>query len=396
MELKTRIEIEIWLRENKSIREISKTLNISHTTILREIKKNKKVLRNKKPLELNYRTDNDILNTHPCEIISKSPYVCNGCPRYINNHCNYHYVIYSAEYSQNNYQKLKSESNSGIKNTDIKLNLIKDIQKALRLGQPISHIYPYLKEKYKNNMISITTIYKWIDKGLLKYTKKKIKIKNINSNKEKIEYKRRIDFFKGKEHIDFLEYTKGENINIVEIDLVCGKQGTNGYILTIFIPRIQFLMAYKLEYKTPYEVIRVLDNIEAKIGYSMFKKLFGVILTDRGSEFLRYKEIETSKKTLKQRTKIFYCDAGSPTQKAYIENIHRILRKVIPKGNSLENITQDDLYEIVSNINSLRKKKYNNKSPNEMFIERYSKTLLSKLSLRAYTSEEVVLKPTSR
>ncbi len=317
--------------------------------------------------------------------------MCNGCPRYINNHCNYHYVIYSAEYSQNNYQKLKSESNSGIKNTDIKLNLIKDIQRALKLGQPISHIYSYLKEKYKENMISITTIYKWIDKDLLKYAKKKIRNKSSNSNKEKLEYKKRIDFLKGKEYDDFLEYTKGKNLNIVEIDLVCGKQGTNGYILTIFIPRIQFLMAYKLEYKTPYEVIRVLDNIEAKIGFSMFKKLFGVILTDRGSEFLRYKEIETSKKRLKQRTKIFYCDAGTPTQKAYIENIHRLLRLVYKKGSNLEKVTQDDLYEVVSNINSLRKKKYNNKSPNDMFVETYSKTLLSKLSLRAYTSNEVVL-----
>ncbi|MBS9784504.1 MAG: IS30 family transposase [Oceanivirga sp.] len=388
MNLKTRIELEIRLRENKSMREIAKLLNISHTTILREIKKNKIVLRNKKPLELNYRTDNDILETHPCELLTKSPYVCNGCPRYINNHCNYHYVIYKSEEAKNMYKKIKELNN-------IKINLIKDIQKGLRLGQPISHIHIYLKEKYKDDMVSLTTIYKWIDKGIIKYTKKKIKIKNINCTKEKIEYKKRLDFLKGKEYEHFLEFTKGQNINIVEMDLVCGKQGTSGYILTIFIPRIQFLMAYKIKHKTPYEIIKIFDSIESKIGYSMFKKIFGVILTDRGSEFLKYKEIETSKKTLKQRTKIFYCDAGSPTQKSYIENIHRLLRKVYKKGKSLEIVTQDDLNEVVSNINSLIKKKYNNKSPNDMFVETYSKTLLSKLSLRAYTCDEVVLLPTN-
>lgn len=36
-------------------------------------------------------------------------------------------------------------------------------------------------------------------------------------------------------------------------------------------------MAYKLNNKTPQEVVRVFDEIEAKIGYSTFKKLFGCL-----------------------------------------------------------------------------------------------------------------------
>jgi len=55
-------------------------------------------------------------------------------------------------------------------------------------------------------------------------------------------------------------------------------------------------------------------------------------------------EICYSKEKLRKRTKIFYCDAGSPTQKS---NIHLILIRVYPKG----------------------------KTPNEMFIEHYSLTL---------------------
>lgn len=58
------------------------------------------------------------------------------------------------------------------------------------------------------------------------------------------------------------------------MDLVCGRFNTSGYILTIFIPSIQFLMAYKLENKTAQEVLRVLDDIENKIGFSTFKKIF--------------------------------------------------------------------------------------------------------------------------
>lgn len=137
------------------------------------------------------------------------------------------------------------------------------------------------------------------------------------------------------------------------------EQETYGYILTMFMPRLQFLMAYKLNNKTPQEVVRVFDEIEAKIGYSTFKKLFGCLLSDRGSEFLKVNEICYSKEKLRKRTKIFYCDAGSPTQKSNIE----------------------------------KKKKYEGKTSNEMFIEHYSLTLLKKLSLRVYTSSEVVLLP---
>ena len=321
--------------------------------------------------------------------MNKSPYVCNNCPRYTNNHCTYHYLEYKGSNAHEKYLKLKSISNKIQENID----LIKEINKALVKGQLISHIYLTLLEKYKNNIISKFTIYNWINKGILIYQKKKIKRKQ-NVIIEKVQYKQREQFLKGKEYMDYLKYISENNIkNIVEIDLVCGEQGTRGHILTMFMPRLQFLMAYKLNNKTPQEVVRVFDEIEAKIGYSTFKKLFGCLLTDRGSEFLKVNEICYSKEKLRKRTKIFYCDAGSPTQKSNIENIHLILRRVYPKGKSLEKVIQEDLYEVVSNINSLKKKKYEGKTLNEMFIEHYSLTLLKKLSLRVYASSEVVLLP---
>lgn len=385
MTLNERIEIEIRLKENESIRNIAKKLNKSPSTILREINKRKIVLKNNKILELRKYKEEEIMNNHPCNILKETPYLCNGCIRYLNNNCNYHYIIYKGEKANDDYRVLKSNSNK----LKSKLELKCEISKYLRLGQPITHIYLSLKEKYNEKMVSITTIYNWINSGKIIYKKKERVKKNIE--KEKLEYKKRIDFLKDREYKDFLEYIKENKSNIVEMDLLCGKKGTNGYILTIFIPKIQFLLAYKLKYKSVKEVIKVLDNIENKIGFNLFKKLFGIILTDRGSEFLRYEEICFSKRKLKQRCKIFYCDAGKPTQKAYIENIHKLIRKVFPKKKSLEMVSQEDLYEVVSNINSLKKKRYNSKSPNDMFVNIYGINLLKKLSLRTYEQDEVVL-----
>lgn len=158
----------------------------------------------------------------------------------------------------------------------------------------------------------------------------------------------------------------------------------------MFIPKLQFLILIKLEDKRSFSVIRALDDLEKKIGKRIFKSLFGIMITDRGSEFLRYEAITDSILGGK-RCKIFYCDAGKPYQKPNVENIHRLVRRVIPKGVSLEKYTQEDLNFIASNINSLIKESYDNKTPNEMFLEIFNKGVLKKLSLEVIPKEDVCL-----
>lgn len=143
MNLKEILEIEIRLKEKESIRSISRKLNKNATTIIREIKNRKKLLKNNKVIVLNKKSDDEILLEHPCSILKKSPYVCNGCNRYIKNTCSYHYVVYKAEEVQIVYENLKRKSNSKIQKED----LVKTINELLELGQPISHIYISLKEK---------------------------------------------------------------------------------------------------------------------------------------------------------------------------------------------------------------------------------------------------------
>lgn len=158
----------------------------------------------------------------------------------------------------------------------------------------------------------------------------------------------------------------------------------------MFIPKIQFLILLKLEDKRSISVIRALDEIENKMGQNTFKKLLGIMLTDRGGEFLKSEEISQSIYNGK-RCKIFYCDSGSPYQKPNVENIHRLVRRVIPKRVSLERYTQEDLNFISSNINSILKERYDKKTPNEMFIELFGKNLLKRLSLEIIPKEEICL-----
>ena len=71
------------------------------------------------------------------------------------------------------------------------------------------------------------------------------------------------------------------------------------------------------------------------------------------------------------------------------EYIYRILRRYIPKWVDLSNYLQDDINFMISNINSLVKEKYGNKTPIEMFKARFGKTLLSKLSIEEISPENV-------
>ena len=99
-----------------------------------------------------------------------------------------------------------------------------------------------------------------------------------------------------------------------------------------------------------------LRSIQEEFGAS-FEELFETITTDNGTEFSRLPELEEGR-----RLRIYYAHPYCPSDKGMIENMNRIIRRFIPKGERLENCTADG---------SLR---YNNGS--ETWHERNSATIL--------------------
>ena len=64
------------------------------------------------------------------------------------------------------------------------------------------------------------------------------------------------------------------------------------------------------------------------------------------------------------RTRVFYCDAGCPYQKGAIEVNHELIRRVLPKGSSFDDLTQNDvmlvtiMYGSMQNMDRLEEKKF--------------------------------------
>ena len=134
------------------------------------------------------------------------------------------------------------------------------------------------------------------------------------------------------------------------------------------------------------------NAIERVLGAKTFNKLFPVILTDNGSEFSNPKAIEFESKYGYRRTNIFYCDAGKPYQKGAIEVNHELIRRVIPKGKSFDNLTQENVSTMMDHINSYKRQKLNNRTPYETFSFHFGSKTLELLGCHPVAADDIHIK----
>ena len=105
-----RKNIEDGLNDNKSINQIAKEITRCHSTILREIDRNKTF---SKPTNWNYGNiyGNPNYNPH-CPKLEKTPYVCNGCKS--RSDCRKERYTYYARKADDTYKEIKSQARRGI------------------------------------------------------------------------------------------------------------------------------------------------------------------------------------------------------------------------------------------------------------------------------------------
>ena len=158
------------------------------------------------------------------------------------------------------------------------------------------------------------------------------------------------------------------------------------------------MLAFLRDANTSQSVIDIYDKLDATLGAKLFDKLFPVIVTDNGSEFSNPKKIEYREHapagSSYLRTRVFYCDAGCPYQKGAIEVNHELIRRVLPKGSSFDDLTQDDVNRMMDHINSYKRKKLNDRSPYETFSFHYGEEVLKLLGCTPVAAEDILLKPT--
>ena len=107
--------------------------------------------------------------------------------------------------------------------------------------------------------------------------------------------------------------------SIVEMDTVEGVKGGK-VLLTMLIRSCRLQLAFLMNENTQANVIKWFDWLYEKLGEAVFCAVFGVVLTDNGSEFLDPLSIECDENGV-LRARVFFCDPNCSYQKGMLEKI---------------------------------------------------------------------------
>ena len=325
-----------------------------------------------------------------CARLSKPPYACNGCDK--RHACVLEKRLYSASHAHKEYKAVLAESRQGVQLSESELLRIDAILSPLLLkGQSLHHICLHHRDEL---MYDERTLYNYVDFGLFSARNidmpRKVRMSKRKADKNlfKVDRSCRI----GRTYADYLAFTaQNPDLPLVEMDSVEGRKGGK-VLLTLHFPVPQFMLAFLREANTSQSVIDIIDQLYLDLGSDEFCRLFCVMLGDNGSEFSNPKALEFDGQG-NRRTNVFYCDPAAAFQKGAIENNHEMIRRIIPKGQSLDDFTQEDILLMMNHINSYARKKLGGKSPYEVFASLFGEETLRRMGAILIPHDEVTLRP---
>lgn len=326
-----------------------------------------------------------------CEILKKPPHVCNACSK--KQHCVLERRYYAAKYADAEYREVLVTSREGINQSPVDIAMLDQlISPLLKKGQSLSHIYA----NHGNEIACCRkTLYNYIDKGVLTAgnldLRRRVRYK-VRRKPTQVSIAFR-EFRRNRSYDDFKLFQRSNpNINVVEMDTVIGKKTDSQVFLTMLFRNCSLMLIFLLPEKTQDAVADVFDRLTNLLGIEIFRELFPVILTDNGTEFQDPLRLECDENG-EVRTQIYYCNPNSAWQKGMIERNHEFIRLVIPKGKSLEMLTENDALVLMNNINSEARDSLNGCNPYKLSLLLLNNKLHEVLNLQEIAADDVTLCP---
>ena len=369
--LSDRNDIQLGLERGETFKAIGQSILKDPTTVSKEVKRNRQVR-------------DSTSNNLPCPLLDKAPFVCNGCPKRRQN-CGFKKIFYLAKQAQKQYEQTLVEAREGTPlNSKTFWDMDKVISDGVKKGQHIYHIL-----KTHNLDVSSSTVYRHIRKGYLSIASidlaRAVKFKERRKSKLPSIPK---EAKKGRSYEDFQNYLVLNQLDSwLEMDTVMGRMGGK-VLLTFNLSFCNFIFARLLDNKTALEVTKHLYDIKNTLHQADkdFFQLFPVILTDNGGEFARVDDIEMD---VRGESKLFFCDPNRSDQKGRIEKNHTLIRDILPKGTSFDNLTQEDINLVCSHVNSVKRVALNGKSAYELFDFTYGEEIPKLLGISKIPAEDV-------
>lgn len=268
---------------------------------------------------------------------------------------------YKAHVAQDKYEnrRVKCKPHGKISNA----SLVNYVQEKLNNHWSPEQISGRLKLEFNKQIISFSTIYSWLYKGILEHCSVDLLRRKGKSLKPR---ETRGKFNIGKTISQRpKDVRKRLDIGHWELDTIVSSRGKSKACLSTFVER-----------KTRLTKIRIMQNRKAstfnehciialgKFGRNNLKSL----TVDRGKEFAGYLELEN-----KLDLDVYFADAYSSWQRGTNENTNGLIREFFPKKFDFSTINQNHVDIVEDILNNRPRKCLGYKTPLEAFNEEQAK-----------------------
>ena len=329
-----RYKLEGYLELKLSTKEISKRLNKHKATVFREIKRG--II-----LKIGYELDE--------------------------------YSVYRANVAQKDYQSKVSNRERSLKigkDKGLEEYIRKGILKDKHSPDAVIGEIKYKRLKFEA-MICTKTLYNYIDQGIFSG------ISNANlweKRKQKKKKHRQIQRIclknKGSRSIEERpqEINNRPEYGHWEGDCVKGLRNKKAGLFTLTERMTREEIILKIRALTQESILEAMNKLESKYQ-EYFKGKFKSITFDNGREFLDWETIEKSCLYQGKRTLVYFAHPYSSWERGTNENQNRMIRRFIPKGTDITEISNKEVKRIESWMNNYPRKILGYRTANEMVLE---------------------------
>lgn len=141
-----------------------------------------------------------------------------------------------------------------------------------------------------------------------------------------------------------------------EIDTVMGR-GSLDCIVTLVERKSGYVAIGKLKDRTSNSL-----NSKTKMLIRRDPRAFKTITADNGTEFNRYKIIEKESNVL-----FYFANPYHSWERGSNENCNGLIRQYLPKGESMEDLSQQQCDAIAKALNERPRKRHDYKTPEEIY-----------------------------
>jgi len=220
------------------------------------------------------------------------------------------------------------------------------VLEKLKEGWSPEQISGRLKVEKGEKIIHWETIYRWVhlpeheSKRLWEYLtlKRKRRHKKYGRKVQRVRIPNRVSI-----HLRDKRIEKRKQFGHWEGDSVIGRQTKGKVIHTEVERKTRYLQAIIINSKSSTDTVAAQKKIFTQLPAK-------TVTLDNGTEFVKHEELN------KLGVKTFFADPYCSGQRGTNENTNGLLRRYLPKKTNFENLDQEELDDIVSEINNRPKK----------------------------------------